>query len=135
MVLDPLAQGLPCGALIGVIVVATQEEDFQVGCLAETGNLMSSMRYCHSRSITGGFALVSFSGGRDEANAKGFDRSDGTRGGFPVEVLQREFVGDDRLDEGEQSEGIGVFDWSITDECKRSCSPSNSPRWFCSTYR
>lgn len=52
--------------------------------------------------ITRGFALcIVLLHCRDEADAEGFDRADGTTGGLPVEVLEREFVFEDGLDQRE----------------------------------
>lgn len=52
--------------------------------------------------IAGGFALcIILLRCRNEADAKGFDRADGTTGGLPVEVLEREFVLEDGLDQRE----------------------------------
>ena len=52
--------------------------------------------------ITGGFALcIVLLRCRNEADAEGLDRADGTTGGLPVEVLEREFVFEDGLDQRE----------------------------------
>lgn len=63
---------------------------------------MSSVRNGAARGITGGFALCGIMlGSRDEADTEGLDRTNGTAGGLPMEVLQREFLVIDRLHKGE----------------------------------
>lgn len=79
MSLDPFAKCPSRRRLVGLVVVASEEIDFQVRCLSQTGDLVPPM-WESPGAIAGGFAFAGLVLRGCEANAERFDRSNGAGG-------------------------------------------------------
>lgn len=77
MRLDPIPQRPPRRSFVGVVVVASEKEDLQVGRLSQARDLVPAMCHCGAGRIGGGLLLVRFMLGGNESDPEGLDGSNG----------------------------------------------------------